>query len=155
MKFVIPASNVKLFARSVFALSKLGDEIYIEPMSDSVISLRSLALLGFLWVHWINKIKFTLRTVNSSRSAFSCFSFKRSFFTHFESSAVSPKSRLAAAAADQTLNTTTAFQDSTNKRGGTSAAAEQTMLVEDLEPFKCKIVSKVFQSKDVHHCSLF
>lgn len=40
MKFVIPANNVKTFARSVFALSKMGDEIYIEPLDDSVIKKK-------------------------------------------------------------------------------------------------------------------
>jgi hypothetical protein len=37
MKFVIPAGNVKIFARSIFSLAKLGDEIYIEPLDDSVL----------------------------------------------------------------------------------------------------------------------
>jgi hypothetical protein len=36
MKFVIGTTNVKPFAKSILALSKLGDEIYIEPLKDSV-----------------------------------------------------------------------------------------------------------------------
>ncbi len=38
MKFVIGASNVKIFAKSVLALSKIGDELYIEPLQNSVSS---------------------------------------------------------------------------------------------------------------------
>ena len=64
MKFVIDnSSNVKIFAKSILTLSKLGDEIYMEPTSDSL----------------------TLRTVNASRSAFARISFNEAFFSHFES----------------------------------------------------------------------
>ena len=64
MKFIIDSSaNVKVFAKSISTLSKIGDEIYFEPTPD------------FL----------TIRTVNSSRSAFARFSFKKVFFSHFES----------------------------------------------------------------------
>jgi hypothetical protein len=36
MKFVIGANNLKVFAKSILALSKIGDEIYIEPLENSV-----------------------------------------------------------------------------------------------------------------------
>ena len=36
MKFVIGTSNVKIFAKSILALSKIGEEIYVEPLQDSV-----------------------------------------------------------------------------------------------------------------------
>ena len=63
MKFVIgSSSNIKVFAKSVLTLSKLGDEIYIEPTPNSL----------------------TIRAVNASRSAFARISFNASFFTHFE-----------------------------------------------------------------------
>lgn len=48
MKFVIPAGNVKIFARSIFSLAKLGDEIYIEPLDDSVYYF--LILFDFGWL---------------------------------------------------------------------------------------------------------
>lgn len=36
MKFVIGASNLKVFAKSILALSKIGDELYIEPLQNCV-----------------------------------------------------------------------------------------------------------------------
>lgn len=39
MKFVIGAHNVKTFAKSVLALSKTGEEVYVEPLQDSVSSI--------------------------------------------------------------------------------------------------------------------
>jgi hypothetical protein len=36
MKFVINPVNIKVFAKSILALSKIGDEIYIEPSSECV-----------------------------------------------------------------------------------------------------------------------
>lgn len=36
MKFVIGANNLKTFAKSVLSLSKIGDEIYIEPVENQV-----------------------------------------------------------------------------------------------------------------------
>ena len=62
MKFVIGATNVKIFAKSVLALFKTGEEIYVEPLAESL----------------------TLRTVNSARSAFAFVEFNRSFFVQFE-----------------------------------------------------------------------
>lgn len=36
MKFVIGVKNLKTFAKAILALSKTGDEIYVEPLQDSV-----------------------------------------------------------------------------------------------------------------------
>ena len=36
MKFTISGANVKVFAKSILSLSKIGDEVYIEPMENSV-----------------------------------------------------------------------------------------------------------------------
>ena len=41
MKFVIGGANVKTFAKSILALSKIGDEIYVEPLQSSVSQLLS------------------------------------------------------------------------------------------------------------------
>lgn len=61
MKCVIPGRFVKLFGRSIHCLSKIGDELYLEATADGL----------------------ALRTVNSSRSAYGCFLFNRSFFHEF------------------------------------------------------------------------
>lgn len=106
----------------------------------------------------------TLRTVNSSRSAFSCFSFKRSFFTQFESSALH-KNRTCiggGGVGDQTLNTTVgALNETTNFRKGNNN--DQSLLVEDHEQFKCKLPAKsllsIFRSitsleKNIEKCTI-
>ncbi len=36
MKFVISSPNIKIFAKSILALFKVGDEVYIEPLQESV-----------------------------------------------------------------------------------------------------------------------
>jgi hypothetical protein len=36
MKFVISSLNIKIFAKSILALFKVGDEVYIEPLQESV-----------------------------------------------------------------------------------------------------------------------
>lgn len=62
MKCVIPGANLKVFARAIHSLSKIGDEVYIEALSDGL----------------------ALRTVNSSRSAYACFIFVPTFFTKYD-----------------------------------------------------------------------
>ena len=41
MKFIIPSSNVKVFGKSIHCLAKIGDEIFLEPESDSL-TLRTV-----------------------------------------------------------------------------------------------------------------
>ncbi|XP_070573000.1 cell cycle checkpoint control protein RAD9A-like [Ptychodera flava] len=62
MKCLIPGNNVKVFGRAIHCLSKIGEDLYIEPLDYG---------LG-------------LRTVNSSRSAYACFIFTPSFFYHYD-----------------------------------------------------------------------
>lgn len=111
MKFIIGATNVKIFAKSILSLSKIGDEIYIEPNQDSL----------------------TIRTVNSSRSAFSCFSFNSTFFLSFDPHLT--KSALKIGNQNVTIvpeNNERTFNDES--------------LIEDTEHFKCKIPSKCLLS---------
>jgi len=61
MKCTIPGFNLKVFGRAIQSLSKLGDELYFEPMEDGLY----------------------LRTVNSCRSAYGFFQFSPSFFLHY------------------------------------------------------------------------
>ena len=53
---------MKLFARAVHCLAKIGHEVYVEPLKKGL----------------------SLRTVNSSRSAYACFIFMPSFFQGYE-----------------------------------------------------------------------
>ncbi|ELT91717.1 hypothetical protein CAPTEDRAFT_148357 [Capitella teleta] len=62
MKCIIPGINVKVFGRAVHSLSKIGEEIYFEPLDDGL----------------------ALRTVNLSRSAFASFIFRPSFFSIYD-----------------------------------------------------------------------
>ncbi|KAK6191327.1 hypothetical protein SNE40_003046 [Patella caerulea] len=62
MKCVIPGVNIKVFGRAVHSLSKIGDELYVEPLEQG----------------------FALRTVNSTRSAYAYMLFSPSFFTHYD-----------------------------------------------------------------------
>ncbi|XP_077996119.1 cell cycle checkpoint control protein RAD9A-like isoform X2 [Glandiceps talaboti] len=58
MKCIIPGNNVKVFGRTIHCLSKIGEDLYIEPLDHGL----------------------ALRTVNSSRSAYACFTFAPTFF---------------------------------------------------------------------------
>jgi len=78
-------------------------------------------------------LKLTIRTVNSSRSAFACFSFNQTFFTHFDPH-LKNQHLNSTTHADQTLNIT-------NLRGALDANNDNS--IEELDPFKCKIPSKV------------
>merc|ERR1719219_1609541 len=64
MKFVVPGGNVKLLGKVIHSLAKIGDEVYIEPETDSL----------------------SLRSVNSSRSAYATFNIGPSFFSSIEPS---------------------------------------------------------------------
>ncbi|KAF2359870.1 Rad9/Ddc1 [Trinorchestia longiramus] len=63
MKCVITGVNIKVFARSIHSLARIGDELYVEPDLEGI----------------------SFCTVNSSRSAFASFKFGRSFFSQCES----------------------------------------------------------------------
>jgi hypothetical protein len=79
----------------------------------------------------------TIRTVNSSKSAFACYSFKQSFFQLFEPE-LKNKSRVNN---DQSLlNNTTLRRDDPNN--------DTTIFCDDslVEPFKCKIPAKCLLS---------
>uniref|UniRef100_A0A2P2I770 Cell cycle checkpoint control protein RAD9A n=1 Tax=Hirondellea gigas TaxID=1518452 RepID=A0A2P2I770_9CRUS len=65
MKCVITGVNIKVFARAVHSLARLGDELYVEPSTAGV----------------------SFHTVNSSRSAFASFLFGSRFFSQFDGSA--------------------------------------------------------------------
>ena len=53
---------VSVFGRAVHALARIGDELYVDPERDSV----------------------SLRTVNSSRSAYASVAFQSAFFSQYQ-----------------------------------------------------------------------
>ncbi|XP_072033808.1 cell cycle checkpoint control protein RAD9B-like [Amphiura filiformis] len=61
MKCVLPGNNVKVFGRAIHCLSKIGEDLYIEPLDNGL----------------------ALRTVNSSRSAYACSLFAPTFFMQY------------------------------------------------------------------------
>jgi len=62
MRYTVPGTSVKLLAKAVHSLARVGDDIYIEPAAS------------FL----------SLRAVNSSRSAYATYNFASHFFSHVE-----------------------------------------------------------------------
>lgn len=62
MKCLVTGGNVKVLGRAVHSLSRIGDELYLEPLEDGL----------------------SLRTVNSSRSAYACFLFAPLFFQLYQ-----------------------------------------------------------------------
>ncbi|KAG8522703.1 Cell cycle checkpoint control protein RAD9A [Galemys pyrenaicus] len=62
MRCVVAGGHVKVLGKAVHSLSRLGDELYLEPLEDGL----------------------SLRTVNSSRSAYACFLFAPLFFQQYQ-----------------------------------------------------------------------
>ncbi|CAG9791371.1 unnamed protein product [Diatraea saccharalis] len=61
MKCYVPGPNVKVLGRTVHALARFGDELYLESLPDSIL----------------------LRTLNAAESAYAMVKFNKNFFSYF------------------------------------------------------------------------
>ncbi|KAI8442298.1 hypothetical protein MSG28_005847 [Choristoneura fumiferana] len=61
MKCHVPGPNVKVLGRTVHALARFGDELYVESLADCVL----------------------LRTLNAAESAYAVVKFSKNFFSYF------------------------------------------------------------------------
>lgn len=61
MKCHVPGPNVKVLARTVHALARFGDELYLESLPDCIL----------------------LRTLNAAESAYAMVKFNKNFFSYF------------------------------------------------------------------------
>ncbi|XP_078036615.1 cell cycle checkpoint control protein Rad9 [Augochlora pura] len=61
MKCIIPGANVKVLAKAIHALAKIGDEMYIEPQSNAI----------------------SFRTINLASSAYADFTFYETYFSYY------------------------------------------------------------------------
>ncbi|KAJ7344142.1 hypothetical protein JRQ81_000092 [Phrynocephalus forsythii] len=62
MKCIVTGGNVKALGKAVHSLSRIGDEIYVEPLQEGL----------------------SLRAVNPSHSAYACFLFAPLFFQQYQ-----------------------------------------------------------------------
>ncbi|XP_069608744.1 cell cycle checkpoint control protein RAD9A isoform X2 [Ranitomeya imitator] len=62
VKCVVTGANIKALGRAIHSLSRIGEELYLEPLDDGL----------------------CLRSVNSSRSAYACFTLAPLFFYAYE-----------------------------------------------------------------------
>ncbi|XP_030041571.1 cell cycle checkpoint control protein RAD9A isoform X1 [Microcaecilia unicolor] len=62
MKCLVTGGNVKVLGKAIHSLSRIGDEVYFQPLEDGL----------------------SLRSVNLSRSAYGCFLFAPLFFQFYE-----------------------------------------------------------------------
>ncbi|KAK2581670.1 hypothetical protein KPH14_002166 [Odynerus spinipes] len=62
MKCVIPGANVKIIAKAVHALAKIGDEMYVQPQPNSL----------------------SFRALNMANSAYANFTFFEEYFSYYE-----------------------------------------------------------------------
>lgn len=69
MKCMIPGQNVKILARALHSLARVGDELFLDPLCDRLV----------------------ICTVNSSQSAFAEFVFHQSFFSSYDIEVDSPE----------------------------------------------------------------
>ncbi|XP_065259972.1 cell cycle checkpoint control protein RAD9A [Emys orbicularis] len=68
MRCLVTGGNIKVLGKAVHSLSRIGDELYVEPTEDGL----------------------SLRAVNSSRSAYTCFLFAPLFFQLYEEGSPDP-----------------------------------------------------------------
>lgn len=61
MKCVIPGANIRILARAIHALAKIGDEMYVHPKEDAL----------------------SFRTVNLANSAYADFTFFEEYFSYY------------------------------------------------------------------------
>ncbi|KAF7380250.1 hypothetical protein HZH66_014605 [Vespula vulgaris] len=61
MKCVIPGANVKIVAKAIHALAKIGDEMYVQPQPNSL----------------------SFRAVNMANSAYADFTFFENYFSYY------------------------------------------------------------------------
>ena len=121
MKVKLLSENLKVFAKAVQCLSKVGEDLYIEGKQD----------------------RLELRSVNQSRSAFACVVFAREFFASFTPLDRSHPGRLNAssAAAAASGSSLTASTDLGNDSSDSSQANQNSRSADEPD-IRCKVLNK-------------